>query len=182
MSIDIETAIFGLMGQAKELQEQSIASQNELRNAARYLPEALKSEIRREMNNSLGDEAKTALRALQAATEAAKENSAAMKSTTQKAWLVHIAALIGAAVVVGMVGYAVTGITLKNRLAELDELKSQIVAEKSTLVQLQSETWKLELVKYQDGSRGIILPKGVTVDRTGALTDKSGRIGIVIKP
>lgn len=103
-----------------------------------------------------------------------------MESTTQKAWLVHIVALIGAAVVVAVVGYMATGITLKNRLAELDELKGLIIAEESTRAQLKSETWNLTLVDYGDGTRGILLPKGVTYVRHGQIQD--GRTGIVIKP
>lgn len=58
-NIDIETAIFGLMGQAQELQEQSLASQKELKSTAQALPEALKREIRLEMNKCLGKKQKT---------------------------------------------------------------------------------------------------------------------------
>ncbi|MDR1922480.1 MAG: hypothetical protein LBS31_12195 [Candidatus Adiutrix sp.] len=55
-------------------------------------------------------------------------------------------------------------------------------AERAALVRLQSETWRLELIDYQDGTRGIILPKGLKVDRTGALQGGSGRGGILLDP
>lgn len=63
---------------------------------------------------------------------------------------------------------------------EAAELRASIAALKATAVQLEGKTWNLELVDYGKEGRGIILPKGVKVDRTGAVQD--GRIGIVIKP
>lgn len=67
--------------------------------------------------------------------------------------------------------------SLRNEAAELRAL---ISAMKATAAQLENKTWSLELVDYGKEGRGIILPKGVKVDRSGAVSD--GRIGIVIKP
>lgn len=69
---------------------------------------------------------------------------------------------------------------IKSRINELAELKAAIVVEQRILGELQGKTWGLELVTYGDGTRGIVLPRGVKVDRTGAVQD--GRTAIVIKP
>ena len=63
---------------------------------------------------------------------------------------------------------------------EAADLRASIAAMKAIAAQLESKTWNLELVDYGKEGRGIILPKGVKVDRSGAIPD--GRIGIVIKP
>lgn len=62
---------------------------------------------------------------------------------------------------------------------EAAELRGSIRREEATLAALRSKTWGLELVNYDDGTRGIILPKGVKVDRTGAIPD--GRTGVVLR-
>jgi hypothetical protein len=64
--------------------------------------------------------------------------------------------------------------------AELIDLKGQTEAERVTLNKLQSKTWRLELVNYSNGTRAIILPKGVKVDGTGTLVD--GRAAVSVKP
>lgn len=87
--------------------------------------------------------------------------------------------LLAVALVIGGVGFAVMGFIGKSKLAELNELKAAIQTEQAILDELQSKTWKLDLVRYEDGSRGIILPKGVKIERTGAIPD--GRNGIVIR-
>lgn len=88
--------------------------------------------------------------------------------------------LLAVAMVVIGAAYVAGNLLVKSRVDELAELKTQIEAERDTLAELRSKAWGLELVKYDDGSRGIILPKGVKVDRTGAVQD--GRIGVVIRP
>jgi hypothetical protein len=63
-------------------------------------------------------------------------------------------------------------------LAALNEMSAQVKVERATLDKLQSKTWGLELVNYNDGTRGIILPRGAKADRVGVVPD--GRIAIVI--
>lgn len=74
--------------------------------------------------------------------------------------------------------------SLRDEAAELRStiaaLKRNVAEEQKTLRELSGKTWRLELVNYGDGTRGIILPRGTKVDRTGVVQD--GRIGIVIKP
>lgn len=84
-----------------------------------------------------------------------------------------------ALVVIGAVYFA-GSLLYKSRLEELAELKMQIAQARGTLDEMQSKTWRLELVKYSDGSRGIILPKGVQANNPVRLDD--GRIAVVIRP
>ena len=112
---------------------------------------------------------------LKEASDEAKATSAVLKRTG----LMQGFFLLAVALVIGGVGFAVMGFIGKSKLAELDELKAAIRQEQATLDELQAKTWGLELVKYQDGTRGIILPKGVKLDRTGEIPD--GRTGIVIR-
>jgi hypothetical protein len=79
-----------------------------------------------------------------------------------------------------MLAFTGSNALLKGRGADLDELKVKVAQERGTLDELWSKTWGLELVKYDDGSRGIILPKGVRIDRTGDVKD--GRAAVVIRP
>ncbi len=68
---------------------------------------------------------------------------------------------------------------IKSRLSELAEVKSAIQAEKATLADLQSKTWKLELITFSDGSRGVILPKGKQYERITTMED--GRAVVLLK-
>lgn len=88
--------------------------------------------------------------------------------------------LLAVALVIIGTTYAVGSFLVKSRVDELAELKVQVTAERATLDELRSKTWGLELVNYGDGTRGIILPKGVKVDRTGSMPD--GRAAVVVRP
>lgn len=73
--------------------------------------------------------------------------------------------------------------SLRDEAAELRStiaaLKRDVAEEQKTLQELVGKTWRLELVKWDD-ERGIILPKGVKIVRSGPIKD--GREAIVIKP
>lgn len=84
-----------------------------------------------------------------------------------------------ALVAIGVVYFA-GSLLYKSRLEELADLKMQLAQARGTLGELQSKTWSLELIRYSDGSRGIILPKGVQANNPVRLDD--GRIAVVIKP
>lgn len=88
--------------------------------------------------------------------------------------------VLAVAVVVSAIAVAGVWWGTSSLRSEAADLKAAIRAEQATLAELQGKTWGLELVDYGKEGRGIILPKGVKVDRTGAVQD--GRIGIVIKP
>ena len=104
----------------------------------------------------------------------------ATSAVLRRTGLIQGVFLVAVALVIGAVGFAVMGFIGKSRLAELHELKAAIRAEEAILSELQSKTWGLELVKYGDGTYGIVRPKGVKVDRTGAMQD--GRDAVVIRP
>lgn len=63
--------------------------------------------------------------------------------------------------------------------AKADTLRAEITEMEQTAAGLTGKTWGLTLMQW-DNERGIILPRGVKVDRTGPLKD--GREAIVIKP
>lgn len=60
------------------------------------------------------------------------------------------------------------------------DLQREVATLEATAEQLTSKTWRLELVKYSDGRRGIILPKGVQIERSGSVQD--GRAVVLIMP
>lgn len=84
-----------------------------------------------------------------------------------------------ALVIIGVVYFA-GGLMAKSRVDELAELKIQLSQARATLEELQSKTWGLELMKYNDGTRGIILPKGIQYERNAPIED--GKIAVIIKP
>lgn len=65
--------------------------------------------------------------------------------------------------------------------AEADALQAEIAEMEQTAAELTKKTWGLRLAQWDD-ERGIVLPRGVTVDRTAPLSDNSGRIAIILKP
>ena len=171
-----ENKIFGLIAQAEDIQKHAVALQRAAQDAIKTLPDASRAAVRDAAKEFITEGAEKASRGLLDASNEAKATSAALRRTglMQGVFLLAVAmVVIGAAYVAG-------NLLVKSRVDELAELKTQIEAERDTLAELRSKAWGLELVKYDDGSRGIILPKGVKVDRTGAVQD--GRIGVVIRP
>lgn len=73
--------------------------------------------------------------------------------------------------------------SLREEAAELRStltaLKTAVADEQNTLQDLSGKTWRLELVKWEDSTRGIILPKGLSFVRTGKMRD--GREAIVLQ-
>lgn len=178
-----EERLFTLMAHAEDLQrvaQEVLANTNKA--TKRIETEAvgtILSAVRAGIDETLQETKKGltgASTGLKEASDEAKATSAVLKRTG----LMQGFFLLAVALVIGGVGFAVMGFIGKSKLAELNELKAAIRAEQSTLNELQSKTWGLELVNYQDGTRGIILPRGTKVDRSGAVQD--GRIGIVVKP
>ena len=175
--------IFALMAHAEDLQRVADKILDNTAADSRKLEtegaNAVLSAIRGGMDRAV-KETKTgfeeAAKGLKEAAGEAQASSAVLRRTG----LMQGVFLLAVALVVGGVGFAVMGFIGKSKLAELAELKATIREERTTLSELQAETWGLILVHYDDGTRGIILPKGVKVERTGALKD--GRGAIIIKP
>lgn len=168
--------IYGLIAQAEDIQRHAKALQESAEDTVRRLPEATRAAIRGSADEVLTETAKKATESLVRASEGAKLAGAVLRRTV----FLQGVFLLAVALVCAGGGYAALGYVYRGRLAELAEVKAQVRAEKATLAELQRETWGLELVTYGDGTRGIILPRGTKIDRTGAVQD--GRTGIVIRP
>lgn len=63
---------------------------------------------------------------------------------------------------------------------DIANLKTAIQAEKATLADLESKTWRITLMEWDNGERGIILPEGVKFVRPVKVKD--GRDAVVINP
>lgn len=184
MSQNTDERLFALMAHAEDLQRVGQKVLENTNNAAKRLETeaagAVLSAVRSGIDKTL-QETKTGLtgaaEGLKGVSEGAKDAGEYLRRTGV---LLGVFLLAVAIVIAGGL-FGVMHLVGKSRLQELAELKAAIRTEQATLAELESKTWGLELVNYGDGTRGIILPKGVKVDRTGGLTDKSGRIGIVIR-
>ena len=176
--MNTEDKLFTLMAHAEDLQRVVEKNSQDVKNAAYSGTQAVVSAIKAGTDKTLEDvknglqEATTGLKA---ASDEAKATSIALRRTglMQGVFLIAVAILLAGA------GYFALGYIAQSRFDELAELKAEIRQNEATLLQLQAKTFGLELVDYKDGSRGIILPKGVKVDRTGAIPD--GRTAVVIR-
>lgn len=164
------------MAQAEELQAHAAKLQATAEDALKKFPEAARETIGVVARDSVAKVAREASEGLLEASREAKEASATLRSTG----VLVAVFLLGVAIVIGGAGWGVGSYLISSRKEELADLRQQITAEKSTLEALHGKSWRLDLTNYGDGTRGIILPHGVKVDRTGTLKD--GRDAIVIKP
>lgn len=171
-----EDKIFGLIAQAEDIQKYAVALQRSAQDAVKTLPDASRGAVRDAAREFITEAAEKASRSLLDASNEARATSAALRRTG----LLQGVFLLAVALVIIGATYAAGSLLVKSRVEELAELKAQVTAERSTLDELRSKTWGLELVNYGDGTRGIVLPKGIKVDRTGAVQD--GRAAVVIKP
>ena len=171
-----EDKLYGLIAQAEDIQKHAVALQRVAQEAVRGLPEATRAAVVGEAREIITRATENASTALLGACNEAKVSSAALRRTG----LMQAVFLLAVALVICGAGVAAGNFQLKSRVSELAELKAAIRAEEATFSELRSKTWGLELVNYGDGTRGIVLPKGVKVERTGTVQD--GRFGIVIKP
>ena len=88
--------------------------------------------------------------------------------------------LLAIAVVVCGASVAFIGWSTDSLREERAALKASIQAEEAMLAELKSKTWGITLWKWENGERGIILPKGVTFVRQTKVKD--GRDAAVIAP
>lgn len=174
--MNAEDKIFGLIAQAEDIQKHAVALQRAAQEAIKTLPEASRGAVRDAAKEFIVQGAETASRGLLDASSEAK----AAASSLRRTWPLHGVFLLVAGVVTLGALYFAGNMLFNSRVTELAELKAAIRTEEATLAELRGKTWGLELVNYGDGTRGILLPKGVKVDRTGAVQD--GRAAVVIKP
>lgn len=163
-----EEAIFGLMAQAEDLQTHALKLQALTEDTLKRLPGTVKEAI----GSATGKASEDILEAAMTARAA----SSLLKSTgvLLGVFLLAVAIVVGGGVIATL-KYVTSGMR-----EELADLRQHIAVERSTLEGLQGKSWRLELINYGDGTRGIILPRGVKIDRTGPVKD--GREAIVIKP
>lgn len=172
-----ENNIFGLIAHAEDIQKHAVALQRSVQDAINKIPETSKSAVRDAAKEFITEEAKKASVGLLDASNEAKATSVALRRTG----LMQGVFLVAVVVVICCTGFGVMNFIINSKFQELAELKTAIRKEQITLNDLYSKTWGLELVKYQDGTRGILLPKGIKVDRTGKIKE-TGQEAIVIKP
>lgn len=168
-----EDQLYGLMAQAEDIQKHAVAFQRAAQDAVKTLPDAAKGAVRDAAREFIVQGAETASRGLLDASSEAK----AAASSLRRTGLMQCVFLLAVALVVISATYAAGALLAKNRVDELAELKAAIRAEEAILAELRSKTWELKLVEWDD-ERGIILPKGVKVMRSGQMKD--GREAIVI--
>lgn len=88
--------------------------------------------------------------------------------------------LLAIAVVVCGASVAFIGWSTESLREERATLKAAIQTEEAMLAELKSKTWGITLWKWENGERGIILPKGITFVRQ--IKVKDGRDAAVIEP
>lgn len=167
--------IYGLIAQAEDIQRHAVALQRAAQDAIKTLPDASRTAVRDAAREFITEGAEKASRGILDASSEAKATCAFLKRTGlfHGVFLVAVALILGAGLFVG-VSYV-----SKSKLADLAELKAAIRTEEATLRELQTKTWGLELVKYQDGTRGIVLPKGTKYIRHGTIP--GSREAVVIR-
>ena len=121
----------------------------------------------------LQNEAQEAFSALPLAVE---QDGQKIRSTGLQMALI----LLAIAVVVCGASVAFIGWSTDSLREERAALKASIQAEEAMLAELKSKTWGITLWKWENGERGIILPKGVTFVRQ--IKVKDGRDAAVIEP
>lgn len=126
---------------------------------------------------TLQSRAKTALEGLPESVRAAGREVRALATR----WIV-----IGAVVVMALGVVVAAGVSayIRHDVGDLrDEartLRAKIAEMRQTEVELAGKTWRILLMKWDDGDRGIVLPKGVTFGRQLKVQD--GCEAIIIKP
>lgn len=88
--------------------------------------------------------------------------------------------MLGVGVIVCVASTAFIGWSTDSLREEHAALKTAIQAEKATLAELESKTWRITLMEWDNGERGIILPEGVKFVRPVKVKD--GRDAVVINP
>lgn len=121
----------------------------------------------------LQNEAQKAFSALPLAVEQAGKK---IRSTGLQMALI----MLGVGVIVCGASVAFFGWSTDSLREERAALKTAIQAEEAMLAELKSKTWGITLWKWENGERGIILPKGITFVRQ--IKVKDGRDAAVIEP
>jgi hypothetical protein len=88
--------------------------------------------------------------------------------------------MLGVGIIVCVASTVFIGWSTDSLREEHAALKAVIQAEKASLTELESKTWRITLMEWNNGERGIILPEGVKFVRPVKVKD--GRDAVVINP
>ncbi|MGL4334435.1 MAG: hypothetical protein ACRCSC_05160 [Lactococcus garvieae] len=173
---------YKLMAHAEDLQKMAEQATNFLSTTVKQLEgnvvNAVLSSTRSEIDKNLGNIKKELLGATMGLVETSEKAKSTAEFLMRTSFFVAVL-ILATAMAVGGAFFGVGNLLIKSRVNELEELKYAIQVEEASLRELQSETWKLELVRYEDGRRAIILPSGININHTGSV---DGRIAIVLRP
>lgn len=188
----IEDVLYGLMAQAEDTQnaankllEMAESEITAAKNMRRSVQEALRGDFRGEIREILKQELKGAsegLQELSAGVNGAVSYQADLAYATEKnirgaTWRhALVLCLVGGLIAGGL--WMFQDFAIEQAKKERAALKQEIAALEELAKKLKAKTWNLQLVEWDDGERGIILPRGVRVKRTGQVED--GRDAIVI--
>ena len=96
---------------------------------------------------------------------AVEQSGRKIRSTGLQMALILLAiAVVVCGASVGFIGWSTDSLR-----EEQAALKTAIQAEKATLAEMQSKTWGIKLTIFHDGTKGIVLPKGIKYDRHGKI-------------
>lgn len=152
-----EEKIYGLIAHAEEIQQHTVHLHEEAKKAIEDI-RLFTDEIR-----------KDAKQAVKPILQAGLVQAVYIGSTA-----IIVSLLVSVALIKGL------GWHVNIKKLELTELKNKILIEETTLSSIKKKTWSLELVEYNDGIRGIILPRGVKFNQAASVQD--GRDVILIRP
>lgn len=188
----IEDVLYGLMAQAEDTQnsankllEMAESEITAAKNMRRSVQEALRGDFRGEIRVILKQELKGASEGLQELSEGVKEavnSQVSLAHATERElrgsrwWHTLFLLLVGGLVAGGL--WMFLDFELDKAKKERTALKQEVAVLSEQAAKLKSKTWDVQLVEWPDGERGIILPRGVRVKRTGQVED--GRDAIVI--
>lgn len=178
-----EERLFTLMTHAEDLQRVAQSSLQEVGKAVQRMEtgtgNAILSVVRAGIDETM-QETKTGLTGAATGLKEASDEAKSTGEYLRRTGVILGVFLLAVAVVIAGGLFGVMHLVGKSRMNELAELKAAIQTEQATLDELQTKTWGLELVQYKDGTRGIILPKGIKISHTGTVAN--GREAVVIKP
>ena len=171
----LEQAAFTALAVMEEAAKVTKEIQRSAEDALQRLPDAARSSIEGVAREILVEATQEASRGL---LEASRETAAASAALIRSG-AINAIYLLGVALVIGAIAFFGANLFISHKLEEIATLRQQVAEEESNLKTIKSKSWNLELKTYNDG-RGIILPKGVKVEKSGPLND--GRVVIFITP
>ena len=188
-----DTKVYGLMAQAEDIQKAAVEllrdshkAQLTLENVSKNALGAIRAGVRDEVGEILKQELRGASEGLLGLSEGVREAVSSQVSLAHSTEQTIRGATWRFSLVLCIIGGLVAGglwmfqdFVLDKAKKEHAALKQEIAALEEQAKKLKAKTWNLQLVEWDDGERGIILPKGVRVKRTGQQV-KDGREAIVI--